>query len=76
VHWPDGIKAKGQLRHQYHVTDIVPTILDAIGIEAPRFVNTVQQEPIEGESMRYTFDDPDAATTTPPSTSRCSATVA
>src|SRR4029453_8695731 len=52
VHWPDGIKAEGELRHQYHhVTDIVPTILDAIGIEAPRFVNTVHQEPIDGESI-------------------------
>lgn len=65
VHWPAGISAAGELRHQYHhVTDIVPTILDAIGVEAPRYVNTVQQAEIEGESMQYTFDaDPDAPST-------------
>ncbi|GAB3432106.1 arylsulfatase [Actinophytocola sediminis] len=64
VHWPAGIAARGGLRHQYHhVTDIVPTVLEAIGVQAPRFVNTVQQEPIEGMSMRYSFDDPDAPTT-------------
>lgn len=57
VHWPAGIASKGELRHQYHhVTDIVPTILEAIGIDAPREVNSVQQEPIEGYSMRYSFD--------------------
>jgi len=50
VHWPDGIDAKDELRHQFHhVTDIVPTILEAIGVDAPRFINSVQQEPLEGE---------------------------
>lgn len=64
VHWPKGIHAKGELRHQYHhVTDIVPTILDAIGIEAPRFVNTVQQAPLEGFSMNYSFGDAGAPST-------------
>ena len=37
VHWPQGIKAKGELRHQFHhVTDMVPTVLEAIGIQEPR----------------------------------------
>ena len=57
-------EGKGELRHQYHhCTDIVPTILEAIGIEAPRYVNTVQQEAIEGDSMLYTFRDADAPST-------------
>jgi len=64
VHWPDGIKAKGELRHQFHhVTDMVPTVLEAIGIEEPRYINSVQQEPIEGYAMNYSFDDADAPTT-------------
>jgi arylsulfatase len=64
VHWPAGIAAKGELRHQYHhVTDIVPTILDAIGVQAPRFINGVQQEPVEGYAMNYSFDSPSAPTT-------------
>ncbi len=64
VHWPAGIRAKGELRHQFHhVTDIVPTILDAIGVEAPRYINTVQQEPVEGYAMNYSFDDADAPST-------------
>ena len=33
IHWPKGIKAKGQVRHQYHATDIVPTILDVAGLQ-------------------------------------------
>jgi len=64
VHWPDGIDAKDELRHQFHhVTDIVPTILEAIGVDAPRFINSVQQEPLEGESINYSFADADAAST-------------
>src|SRR4029077_18784529 len=64
VRWPKGIKAKGELRTQFHhVIDIVPTILDSIGVEAPRFVNTVQQEGIEAYSLRYSFDDARAPTT-------------
>src|SRR6185312_14206227 len=56
--------AKGELRHQFHhVTDLVPTVLEAIGIEAPAYVNSVQQEPVEGDAMNYSFDDADAPTT-------------
>jgi arylsulfatase len=66
VHWPKGIKAKGELRTQFHhVIDIVPTILQAAGLEAPRVINSVQQEPIEGVPMNYSFDDARAETTHP-----------
>jgi len=64
VHWPGGIAATGELRHQYHhCIDIVPTVLEAAGVQAPRFVNTVQQEPVEGFAMNYSFDAPDAPST-------------
>ena len=37
IHWPKGIKAKGEVRHQYHhSTDIVPTILECVGLEMPK----------------------------------------
>lgn len=63
IHWPAGIKAKGQVRHQYHhATDIVPTILDAVGIPMPGEYRGVKQYPLNGVSMRYSFDSPDAPT--------------
>jgi arylsulfatase len=62
VHWPHGIKAKGELRsHFHHVIDIAPTILQAAGLSEPVVVNSVQQKPIEGVSMAYTFDDAKAS---------------
>ena len=58
VHWPAGIKAKGELRHQWcHVIDIVPTLLEAAKLSAPKFVDGIQQQPIEGVSFGYSFDD-------------------
>ncbi len=61
VHWPDGIKSKGEIRHQFtHVIDVAPTVLEAAGLPEPMFVNGVQQAPIEGTSMVYSFDDADA----------------
>jgi arylsulfatase A-like enzyme len=66
VHWPKGIKAKGELRDQFHhVIDIVPTILAAIGIERPGTINGVQQALLEGVPMNYSFDAPDAPTNHP-----------
>jgi arylsulfatase len=64
IHWPNGIEAKGEVRHQYHhCTDIVPTILDCCGVEMPDVVNGYEQVPLPGVSMRYSFDAADAATT-------------
>ena len=62
VHWPAGIKSKNEVRSQFHhVIDIAPTVYDATGIPAPRVVNGIEQRPLEGVSMRYTFDDAAAA---------------
>jgi arylsulfatase A-like enzyme len=64
IHWPKGIKAKGEVRHQYHhSTDIVPTIMDVIGLEMPKVYRGVEQYPLNGVSMRYSFDSADAPTT-------------
>ena len=58
ISWPKRIKAKGEVRSQFHhVIDILPTILEAVGLEAPTLVNGVQQAPIEGVSMAYAFED-------------------
>jgi arylsulfatase A-like enzyme len=62
VHWPKGIADKGGQRTQFHhVIDVAATLLDAAGIPAPTFVNGVQQMPIHGVSMRYSFNDKAAA---------------
>ena len=58
VHWPKGIKAKNEIRSQFHhVIDVAPTILEAAGLPEPKIVNGTPQVPIEGVSMVYTFDD-------------------
>jgi arylsulfatase A-like enzyme len=62
VHWPKGIKAKGQIRHQYtHAIDLVPTVLEALQIEPPLQIRGVTQSPIEGISFAHTFNDAEAA---------------
>jgi len=62
VHWPNRIKAKGEVRTQFHhVTDIAPTVLEAARLPEPKSVNGTVQEPIEGVSLAYTFDDAKAA---------------
>jgi arylsulfatase len=61
ISWPAVIKDKGGIRHQFHhVIDIVPTILEATGIKAPTVVDGIEQSPIEGVSMMYTFDKKNA----------------
>jgi arylsulfatase len=63
IHWPRGIKERGGLRTQYHhVIDIVPTVLEVIGIDPPDEVDGIPQKPIEGTSLAYTFNDADAST--------------
>ena len=58
ISWPARIKDKGGIRPQFsHVIDIMPTILEAVGVTAPSSINGVPQKPIEGMSMAYTFDD-------------------
>jgi arylsulfatase len=58
ISWPKGIKARGEIRSQFHhVIDILPTIIDVTGVDTPRTVYGVEQAPIEGVSMRYAFDD-------------------
>lgn len=61
VHWPKGIKSKGEIRSQFsHVIDVAPTIYELSGIPAPKMVNGIEQDPIEGISMAYTFAEPKA----------------
>ena len=64
IHWPNGIKAKGELRSQFgHVIDIAPTIYEAAKIPAPKRVNGIDQDPLEGRSLVYSFDNAGAKET-------------
>jgi arylsulfatase A-like enzyme len=61
VRWGNGIADRGGIRHQWHhVIDVLPTVLEAVGLPEPASVQGVAQQPIEGVSMRYTFDDAEA----------------
>ena len=75
--WPGHINDVGGIRRQFHhVIDIVPTILEATGIPAPETINGIEQRPMDGVSMAYTWDkaNANAAPRAPRSISRCSAT--
>jgi arylsulfatase A-like enzyme len=64
IHWPKSIKAKGEIRSQWHhVIDIAPTILEAAGLPEPKMVNGIPQTPIEGVSMLYSFNNTQAKDT-------------
>jgi arylsulfatase len=61
ISWPKKMKEVGAIRHQFHhVIDIMPTILEAVGVNAPAVINGTPQRPIEGVSMMYTFDNANA----------------
>lgn len=63
VHWPRGIAARGEIRGQYiHAIDVMPTLLDAIGITPPAMLGGVKQTPLEGVSFAHTFTDAAAPT--------------
>jgi arylsulfatase A-like enzyme len=62
VHWPNGIDARGEVRSQFHhVIDVAATILDVATLPHPTFVNGIQQMPLHGVSMAYSFNDAHAA---------------
>jgi arylsulfatase len=62
ISWPSGMTSKGEIRTQYHhAIDLVPTVLDALGIEAPEKIKGHTQSHFDGVSMRYSFDDGAAA---------------
>jgi arylsulfatase len=66
IHWPAGIKAKGEIRDQYHhITDIGATILDVTNTPFLEELDGVAQMTLDGKSMAYSFDSPDAATNHP-----------
>ncbi len=61
LHWPNGIKSKGEIRSQFsHVIDVAPTVLEAAKLPEPKMVNGVEQHTMDGVSMLYTVDDPEA----------------
>jgi arylsulfatase len=62
LHWPKGIKAKGEIRSQFHhVVDVAPTVLEAAKLPQPRVVNGIKQRPMDGVSMLYSVDNAKAA---------------
>ena len=63
ISWPAGMTARGEIRDQYHhAVDIVPTILDVLGVEAPETIKGHVQSHFDGVSMRYSLDDGAAPT--------------
>jgi arylsulfatase len=61
MHWPNGFKSKGEIRTQWHhVNDVASTILEATSLPEPKMINGVAQRPMDGVSMLYAADDPDA----------------
>jgi len=62
IAWPNRIKPDKVMRDQFtHCIDVVPTILEVIGIPEPKVVDGIAQEPMDGTSFAYTLDDPKAA---------------
>jgi len=64
AHWPEGIKSKNEIRSQFHhVIDIAPTVLEVCKLPEPKMVNGIEQYPMDGVSMKYTFDNATAKDT-------------
>ncbi len=67
VHWPRGVAARGELRHQFcHASDLTPTLLDLVGVAAPEIIGGVPQQPIEGESFAASLNNASAPARTRP----------
>src|SRR5262245_55922008 len=65
VHWPARLSRPGETRHQYvHCTDVMPTLLDAIGLAVPEAIGGVAQTPLEGVSFAPSFATADAPSAT------------
>jgi arylsulfatase len=63
VSWPRGVRARGEVRTQYaHIVDMVPTVLDLLGVEPPAAIRGVTQSPLHGVSFAHTLDDAAAPT--------------
>jgi arylsulfatase A-like enzyme len=61
VFYPKGIKDKGSIRTQYgHVNDVLPTTLEYLGIKPPEYIRGIKQDTLQGTSLVYSFDHPDA----------------
>lgn len=62
VHWPAGIAARGEVRDQFcHAIDLMPTVLDAVGVAVPDRLGGVDQMSLDGKSLLHTFDDDTAS---------------
>ena len=60
ISWPAGTQARGEVREQYHhAIDLMPTVLDALGVTPPETIKGFTQSRFDGVSMRYSFDEPD-----------------
>lgn len=71
VHWPAGIRARGEVRGQYvHVVDIAPTVLDALGVTPPAELDGVAQRPLEGVASPTRWTMPPRRRGSRPSTTR------
>jgi arylsulfatase len=63
VHWPNGIRGKGEVRNQYHhISDIAPTILEVASLSVPDSYHGIKQQPMDGTSMMYSFNDANVPT--------------
>ncbi len=61
ISWPAGMTSRGEIRTQYHhAIDLVPTVLDALGVDPPETIKGHTQSHFDGVSMRYSFDAADA----------------